>query len=117
MTDEERRRAVGVPEVRGGRHQVGDIRGKVGVGELAFARADAGEIEAQNGDAVLGQALGNAGRGKDVLAAGKTVREQREGDRLVIRAIEACRQTLPVAAGERDGSTFTVAGYRLPTAQ
>ncbi len=49
-----------LPQVIRGRHEIGDIRGKIGVGELTLAAADAGEVEAQCGDASGCEAFGNA---------------------------------------------------------
>src|SRR5262249_56095878 len=79
-----------------GRDQIGDVGGKGGVGEFALARAEPGEVEAQHGDAERGQAVGDALGGPDVLAAGKAVRKQRVGARLLAGPLEQPGKLLSV---------------------
>src|SRR5262249_19504407 len=83
-----------------GRDQIGDVGGKGGVGEFALARAEAGEVEAQHGDAERGQAVGDALGGPDVLAAGKAVRKQRVGARLLSEALEERGKLLCMGVGK-----------------
>ena len=88
VADQDSRRTMNAAQVIGRRHQVGDVGGERRVGELAVARAEPGEVEAQHRDVARGQALGDALGRMHVLAAGKTMREQRKCDRLRRRAVE-----------------------------
>ena len=96
VADEDGGRTGAAAQLVGGRDQIGDVGGKGGVGEFALARTEAGEVEAQHGDAERGQAFGDALGGPDVLAAGKAVRKQRVGARLLVGAVEQRGKLLSV---------------------
>jgi len=100
VADEDCGRAGAAAKLVRGRDQIGDVGGKGGVGEFALARAEPGEVEAQHGDAERGQAVGNALGGLDVLAAGKAVRKQRVGARLLAGAVEQRGKLLSVGVGK-----------------
>ena len=101
VTDQQRRRAMVLTQPVGGGDQIADVGRKIGIGELAFAGTQPGEVEAQHRDVARRQALRDARRGEDVLAAGETVREHREPAR-PCRQIEAGRQHRPRRAGKLD---------------
>ena len=92
MPDQQLRRLVVLGEIVRGANQVLDVGRKIGVGEIAVAGAEPGEIETQHGDALGRERAADARRGGDILAAGKTVREQRKGQRL-LRALGQLEQT------------------------
>src|SRR5262249_46789627 len=100
VADEDCGRAGAAAQLVRGRDQIGDVGGRGGVGEFALARTEAGEVEAQHGDAERGQAVGNALGGPDVLAAGKAVRKQRVGARLLAGAVEQRGKLLSVGIGK-----------------
>src|SRR5262245_5100403 len=82
-------------------------------------QAEAGEVEAQHGDAERGQAFGDALGGVDVLAAGKAVRKQRVGARLLGGAVEQRGKILSAGVGKlealgRHALLRSTAGARRP---
>ncbi len=94
VPDQERRRpAFGAQPCRR-REDVRDVRAEPGIGEIAFAAAEAGKVEAQRGDAPRGEPGRDPARRQDVLAAGKTMREQRPGTRRAVGQVEPAAQPL-----------------------
>src|SRR5262249_38328784 len=66
----------------------------MGIGELAFAHTESREIEAQHANAAHREPLRNPLGCEVVLAASKTVREQRESRRFAERQVDEGRQFL-----------------------
>jgi len=114
VADQQLRRSMFCPQEIGGGQQVVDIRRKIGGGKLALAGAQPREVEAQHGDAVLRQALRDAPRGQHVLAAGKTVGEQRVGADGAVGRVEARRQHMAVRAGKILPGGFHCLRSKLP---
>ena len=94
MTDQQCGGHAPAPETGGGSLQIGDVGVIGGVGEFAVAVPQPGEIEAQDRDSHGGQPPGDAARGRDVLAAGETVREERRGEMRAVGQVEPRGQRL-----------------------
>ena len=88
VSDQDRGRALRFPQRVSGGDKIRDVRGECGVGEFAVAAPQPGEIEAQYADPQRGQALGDAARRMNILAAGEAVREQRKGANLARRQVK-----------------------------
>ena len=100
VPDEERRRDQVLAQVVGGPDQVRHVGAERGVPEVPARLPQPGEVEAQDGDTVPGQAVGDAGGGEPVLAAGEAVREDGVCPRLAFRQVEPGRQRLATGPGE-----------------
>jgi len=109
VADQDRWRLARCAQMVGGAHQIGDVRGKRRVGKVAFAGAEARKIEPQHGDAFCRQRHRDALRRQHILAARKTMREQRIGLRLPLGQVERCREFL--ALGARELETFSRHGW------
>src|SRR3569623_2109171 len=90
-------------------------------GECSLAAAEAGEVEPQHRETAPHQSVGDPLRRKVVLAAGKTMGEQRGGAGLALGEIKGGREHLPVGSGKlkslgRHGGLHSAAGVcrRMP---
>ncbi len=104
VPDQDRRRLARLPQMIGGKHEIGDIRGKRRIGEIALAGAEPGEVEPQHRDSLGRQRGGDALGRQHVLAAGEAVREQRIGRDRAVGQIE--RGSELMASGARELKAF-----------
>jgi hypothetical protein len=88
VADQDRRRFPCVAQMVGGPYQVGDVRGKRRIGEIAFAGTEPRKVEPQHRDAFCRKRDRNPLRREHVLAARKTMREQRIGNRFALGQVE-----------------------------
>ena len=79
MADDDGGRLVVLFEKARGGNQVPGIGSEIRIGEIAFAFPQAGKVETQNGDSLIRHGLGDVANGREVLIAGKTMREERIG--------------------------------------
>ncbi len=105
MADQDGWRFARFAQMVGGPHQIGDVRGECGIGEITFAGAEARKIEPQHRDAFCRQRHGDPLRRQHILAAGEAMREQRIGQRLLLRQVQRGRQLM--ALGARELETFS----------
>ena len=75
MADQQRRRALRLPQIIGRSNQIGNVGRKIGIGKFSLAGAESGEIETQDGNAVIGQGLRNSAGGKNILPAREAMRK------------------------------------------
>ena len=109
MPDQDLWRFVRLAQPAGCRNQILYIGGETGIGELALAVAQPGEVEAQHTEPQVGERVGDARRGSDVLATGEAMGEQRKGPRWPRRQVEPSGQLGPLTP--REGDSVDACGH------
>jgi hypothetical protein len=100
MADQKRWRLVGLAQVIGGSHEIGNVGGEGRIGEVTFARTEAGEIEPQHRNAFCGERHRNPLRGQAILAASEAMRKQRVGADFTFRLVQCGGQLLALPTGK-----------------